>query len=82
MASPRHNRARQRDWEAIDFVIAFRDRGLTWKQVSEEAGYKGTALRNAVDKPWPKAEKAIAHALGLQPETIWPSRYARRQAAA
>ena len=82
MASPRHNRARQKDWEAIDFVIAFRAKGLTWKRVSEEAGYSGTALRNAVDKSWPKAEAAIAKALGMAPEAIWPSRYDRQRKAA
>jgi Ner family transcriptional regulator len=75
MTSPRHNRAQERDWTALDFLIALRERGLTWQKISAGAGYKGTALRNAVDKRYPKAEAAIAKALDLPPAAIWPSRY-------
>lgn len=29
----------------------------------------------AIWRPWPKAERIIAEALGVPPEQIWPSRY-------
>ncbi|MGS4746460.1 helix-turn-helix domain-containing protein [Citrobacter farmeri] len=32
-------------------------------------------LKNALDKPYPKAEKIIAEAIGMTPEDIWPGRY-------
>ena len=82
MTTPRHQRASQRDWEAIDFVIAFRARGLTWAKLSANAGYKNTGLRNVVDRRWPKGERVVAEALGVSPDAIWPSRYPSRQAAA
>ena len=83
MTIPRHHRASQRDWTALDFVIAFRERGLTWQRLTADAGYKSrTGLRNVVDRSWPKAERIVAAALGLPPQAIWPSRYPRQKDAA
>jgi Ner family transcriptional regulator len=29
-------------------------------------------------RPYPRAERLIAQAIGVPPETIWPARYAER----
>ena len=39
-------------------------------------GYHATAAGKALKSPWPALERLIATALGLEPQTIWPSRYA------
>lgn len=82
MASPRHNRAASRDWEALDFVIALRERGLTWRTVSERLGYAGTGARKVIYQRWPQAERRVAEILGVPVQAIWPSRYSARRDAA
>ena len=39
-------------------------------------GYTRNGLRNALYRKYPKAERIIAGAIGVNPEDIWPSRYA------
>jgi Ner family transcriptional regulator len=39
-------------------------------------GYRNfSAIRQALQHAYPKVERIIASALGVPPETIWPSRY-------
>jgi lambda repressor-like predicted transcriptional regulator len=82
MARPRHNQAVQRDWTALDFVIALRQRRLTWRTVSERAGYAGTGARKVIYQSWPEAEKRVAGILCVPAEAIWPSRYPAQKDAA
>lgn len=82
MARTRHNQAAQRDWTALDFVIALRQRRLTWRALSEQAGYAGTGARKVIYQSWPEAEKRVASTLGVPVEAIWPSRYPARKDAA
>lgn len=63
------------DWHPADVVAALRKRGWSLRQLSREHGYVPTALANALRMPWPKAEGIIANAIGVEPKTIWPSRY-------
>ena len=49
------------------------------RKLSIHYGYAPTLVRQALDKPYPNAERIIAEALGVSPETIWPSRYDDRR---
>ncbi|HDR0997491.1 TPA: helix-turn-helix domain-containing protein [Pasteurella multocida] len=50
-------------------------KGKSLSQLGVENGLAKTTVRNALDKPYPKGEKIIAEALGVNPWDIWPSRY-------
>ncbi|WP_038267972.1 helix-turn-helix domain-containing protein, partial [Xenorhabdus cabanillasii] len=46
--------------------------------LSVAAGLAADTLRNALVRPWPKGEKIIAQAIGVEPAVIWPSRYSKQ----
>lgn len=58
-----------------DILAAIKKRGTTLSRLSQSCGYRSDALRNALTRPWPKAEAIIAGYLGTTPQEIWPSRY-------
>ena len=66
------------DWHRADIVAALHKKGWSLRKLSQEVGLSAGALNNALDRPWPKAERIIAAAIGEAPETIWPSRYEKR----
>jgi len=67
----------RQDWHKSDIKAALEKAGWTLRKLSLHAGYKNPAsLQRALRMPWPKAERVIAEALGLEPWDIWPSRYA------
>ncbi|MEZ3140829.1 transcriptional regulator [Citrobacter braakii] len=68
-----------RDWHRVDIVAALHKRGLTMRTLSEEAGLSPDTLKNALVRPYPKAERIIAHALDSEPHDIWPSRYINKK---
>lgn len=72
------NAAQPEDWHRADIVAALHKRGWSLRRLSQEAGLSAGALNNALDRPWPKAERIIAAAIGVTPETIWPERYVKR----
>ncbi|WP_203234307.1 helix-turn-helix domain-containing protein [Burkholderia mayonis] len=56
-----------------------RKKGWNIRRLAKECGYSNSsALRKAFDSSYPKAERIIADAIGVAPEMIWPSRYAKR----
>ncbi|WP_420851400.1 helix-turn-helix domain-containing protein [Pseudocitrobacter corydidari] len=63
------------DWHRVDIVAALHKQGLSIRELSVRSGLKPDTLKNALSRAYPKAERIIAEALGLTPETIWPSRY-------
>ncbi len=64
------------DWHQADIIAAIKKSGTNMSKLSEASGYSRNSLRNALYRPYPKAEKIIAKAIGVEPEDIWPSRYA------
>jgi Ner family transcriptional regulator len=66
------------DWHPADIVASLRKAGWSLRRLSHYHGYTPTALGTALSRPWPKAERLIAEAIGVSPETIWPSRQKRR----
>ena len=63
------------DWHPADVVCALRKAGWSLRQLSLHHGYKHGSLKAALVKRWPKAERLIAETIGIEPASIWPSRY-------
>jgi Ner family transcriptional regulator len=64
------------DWHQAYISAALKAKGTNLSALSAASGYSRNGLRNALYRPYPKAEKIIAKAIGVEPEEIWPSRYA------
>jgi Ner family transcriptional regulator len=63
------------DWHPADITAALHKRGVSMHGLSLDAGYSPWTLRDALRRPYPKAEAIIAEAIGVPPQSIWPSRY-------
>lgn len=63
------------DWHKADIVAVFRKRGMSLQRLARLHGYAVDSAHGALHRPWPKFERLIAEALGVQPQDIWPSRY-------
>lgn len=63
------------DWHRADVIAAFKKRGTSITRVARELGMNDSYLMQALNKPYPKAERLLAQYLGLTPQTIWPTRY-------
>lgn len=63
------------DWHVEDIKCALRKKRITLTALSIGAGLAPCTLNNALRVSYPKAERIIANALGLEPQDIWPSRY-------
>jgi Ner family transcriptional regulator len=68
-------RSNSLDWHPADIVAAIRKTGTSMAELGRENGLANTTLRNALDKPYPRAEGIIAKAIGVEPSDIWPTRY-------
>jgi Ner family transcriptional regulator len=66
------------DWERVDIIYALKKKGTTLAALSRQSGLNSRTLNNALDRRYPKGEKIIARAIGVDPKTIWPSRYINR----
>lgn len=62
-------------WDKFDVIISLWRLGTSLQRLSRQNHYTPSALNMALYRPWPKAERIIAEALGVPPEQIWPSRY-------
>ena len=69
------------DWHRADVIAGLKKKGTTMSALSRANGLASTTLSNALRFPWPKGERSIAEALGLEPRDIWPSRYSQLQQA-
>lgn len=67
------------DWHRVDIVAALHKKGVSLTQLSVREGLAASTLRNAMRVKYPKAEKIIAEAIGVQPSVIWPSRYQKEE---
>lgn len=63
------------DWHPADVIAALRKIGWSVSQLSLTHGLSRHTLGKALQFPYPKGERLIANALGVQPQKIWPSRY-------
>ncbi|BBE11093.1 helix-turn-helix domain-containing protein [Halorhodospira halochloris] len=70
------NQKLPQDWHRADIVAALRKSGWSLRSLATHHGYSSpTTLATALTRPWPKGERLIASAIGVEPKTIWPSRY-------
>ncbi|MEA5444715.1 helix-turn-helix domain-containing protein [Gammaproteobacteria bacterium AB-CW1] len=61
----------RREW--IKYQL--RLRGSSLADVARRHGVSRDAAILALRKPYPRMERAIAEAIGLKPQQIWPERY-------
>lgn len=72
-----------KDWHRADIVAELRKAGWSLRKLATHHGYKcPTTLATALTRPWPKGESIIAAAIGIDPATIWPSRYRTNHSSA
>lgn len=67
---------KDQDWHSAKIVSELKiktDKSL--RQLSVDNGMAETTLSQALQRPYPNAEKIIAQAIGVDPQEIWPSRY-------
>ncbi|KMK81792.1 transcriptional regulator, Nlp [Pectobacterium brasiliense ICMP 19477] len=65
----------KQDWHNADIIAGLRKKHTTLAALSRQAGLSSSTLANALTRSWPKGERLIADALGVEPAEIWPSRY-------
>lgn len=65
----------QKDWSKSKILFELREKGTTLTALSRAEGLASRTLNNAFYRSYPKAEKIISNAIGVQPSEIWPSRY-------
>ncbi|HBY9734397.1 TPA: transcriptional regulator [Klebsiella pneumoniae] len=56
-------------------VVTTITKGTTLASLSRNSGLNARTLNNALDRRYPKGERIIASAIGVEPSEIWPSRY-------
>lgn len=66
------------DWHRADVVAALHKKGWSLRELSRQSGLSAGTLKSALDRPYRKAEGIIATALNMDPQDIWPERYAKR----
>ncbi|HAF6280193.1 TPA: DNA-binding protein [Salmonella enterica] len=66
------------DWHPEIIKAKLHLKGVTFRKLSVEAGYKPDSLKSVLRTPCLRYESIVATALGVSPEVIWPSRYAAR----
>lgn len=64
------------EWHKAEIICALHKRGITLRSLTIAHGYKDlSSFSQAAQRPYPKMERIIAEAIGVTPQTIWPSRY-------
>ncbi len=63
------------DWHPETIKAEIHKRGLSLRALSVQAGYNKDSLKSVLRTPCRPYQQIIADALGLPPESIWPSRY-------
>lgn len=66
------------DWHRADIVAALTKTGWSLRALSVANGLSPDTLKNALSQPYPKAERIIANAIGVDVSEIWPERVAAR----
>lgn len=69
------NKAELHDWHRADIKAALEKKGWSLRQLGITHGYHPDVFKNALARPYPFIERFIAEALGIKPQTIWPTRY-------
>lgn len=65
---------RSEPWHIEDIKAAVRKK-TSFKELSQSLGLKDGACAQALRRQWPRCERAIADAIGVEPKELWPDRY-------
>lgn len=76
--APEKDATAAQDWHRADIIAGVRKAGWTLASLSRHHGYSKPTLRITLDRKWPKGQQLIADAIGVAPQTIWPSRYEQK----
>ncbi|MFH2504007.1 helix-turn-helix domain-containing protein [Klebsiella indica] len=63
------------DWHPETIKAEIHKLGLSFRVLSVQAGYRPDSLKSVLRTPCRPYQQIVADALGVTPETIWPSRY-------
>jgi len=66
---------KNQNWHQADIKAAIEKAGLNMSQLSRNSGLAEGTLRNVFKLRYPKAQRIIGDAIGVDPKVIWPSRY-------
>ncbi len=75
MSQKKSTRHLQADWHPWDIKAALGKKGYSFVRVARENDYARTSANDVLRRPWPAMERIIADIIGVEPWTIWPSRY-------
>lgn len=71
------------DWHPADIKAALakavdaQGRGYSFARIANEHGYVSNSPNTVLWRPWSTMERIVADIVGVEPWTIWPSRYDR-----
>jgi len=63
------------DWSPNYIKYRLAEAGMSLSRLSRINRYAATSAAQVFHMPWPAMQKLIAEAIGVTPQTIWPSRY-------
>lgn len=78
------NETQLEDWHPADVICALRKSPGQWslRRLAMHHGFAPSTMKQALRRPYPKMQRLIAEAIGVEPKVIWPSRYRERRRAA
>lgn len=62
-------------WDRHAILAAIKRRYGSLKDLADQTDLTASQLSAALSSPYPRAERAIAKALGIRLPTLWPERY-------
>lgn len=65
-----------KNWHTADITCALKKKGWSIRSLAAEYDISPNTLRQALYVSYPRGERIIAAALGVEPEQIWAERYA------
>ncbi|MDT3671811.1 MAG: helix-turn-helix domain-containing protein [Aromatoleum sp.] len=71
-----------KDWDRYQVTAALKRAGISFAGLARAHNLHHTSVRTALYQSSPRCEALIAAALGVRPESIWPSRYTADAVAA
>lgn len=69
---------KSQDWHRADVVAALKKSGWSLSALGRAHGLSSNTLKSALSTSYPKAERIIAEAIGVDASDIWPERVAAR----
>lgn len=65
------------DWHPADIKAALEKKSVSFAAIARREGLKRRSPADVLRRGWRRMEAIVAEILGVSPEDIWPSRYAK-----